>query len=457
AGNKRATQTIEAAGRAGVIGKPRGLAPGSIKPKPKLTTIGAKLAARDKAAGRGDTASVNISFGGARGKRLDAEISRNVKAQAIASRKADKARNIEQKAKWSAAKAARDADKPKRIRSAESLRISRAKKIEARRMQKIDVLPISTVAKRARNSARTQAKALAFYKAPGSIKPKAAAAQADQPGRIQNVPGKDLKRYRMLQGAKIRQRKIADEAGARMGYTNTRPWDAEKLYNKSDLAMRRARRADATQRRLSGATGKGEAPKPVPNWHFGEKDKFRGGVGYLKRRGASSLRSEGQIGRVKVERYGAQRPGVIRKPKVTATPPPAAPLPSGRTVFRSRSEAIRAQRGRAVVTLKAGNLATPSRRGTNQHVSVLMKDGYGVRRPTVSRKSYSQSGKYLGTNSVISMGSKPLGAKEVAIPVRPGKGARISGRTIATQPSLLGGPAKALKVYRKAPKAKGRR
>lgn len=35
AGNKRATQTIEAPGRTGVIGKPRGLAPGSIKPKPK--------------------------------------------------------------------------------------------------------------------------------------------------------------------------------------------------------------------------------------------------------------------------------------------------------------------------------------------------------------------------------------------------------------------------------------
>ena len=35
AGNKRATQTMQAGSRAGVIGKPAGLAPGSIRPKAK--------------------------------------------------------------------------------------------------------------------------------------------------------------------------------------------------------------------------------------------------------------------------------------------------------------------------------------------------------------------------------------------------------------------------------------
>jgi hypothetical protein len=269
---------------------------------------------------------------------------------------------------------------------------------------------------------------------------------ADQPGRIQNVPGKDLKRYRMLQGAKIRQQKISAEAGARMGYTGTRPGQQEKLYAKSDLAWRRAQRADATQRKLSGATGKGEAPKPVPNWHLGEKDKFRGGVGYLKRRGASSLSSEGQIGRVKVDRYGAQRPGVIRKPKAAPQATQSTSLPSGRTVFRSRGEAARAQRARSANMLDAGNARANTREGG---VSVLTSGGYGVR-----RKFGNVEDRMLMSRRTE---LKQPGAKETFIPVRAGAGARIRGRTTATQPSLLGGPAKVLKVFRKAPRAKGRR
>jgi hypothetical protein len=45
-GNTRATQTIQAGGRAGVIGKPAG----SIKPRSSIGSVGAKLAARDRAA-----------------------------------------------------------------------------------------------------------------------------------------------------------------------------------------------------------------------------------------------------------------------------------------------------------------------------------------------------------------------------------------------------------------------
>jgi len=72
--------------------------------RPSIGSIGAKLAARDKATGRGDGAAVNIPMSGARGKRLDAEISRNVKAQAVQSRKESKARNVQFKSDQSRAK-----------------------------------------------------------------------------------------------------------------------------------------------------------------------------------------------------------------------------------------------------------------------------------------------------------------------------------------------------------------
>jgi len=120
-----------------------------------------------------------------------------------------------------------------------------------------------------------------------------------------------------------------------------------------------------------------------------------------------------------------------------------------RVVIRSRSEAAKQQRGRAVVTLKAGNMASPGRRGPKSTVSVLMKDGYGVRRQVAQGKD--AFGGYARTVKA------PQGAKETSIPVRAGAGARIRGRTTATQPSLLGGPDKELKLYRKAPRAKGRR
>ena len=75
-GNKRQGQTVQAkGGRAGTIGKPKGLKPARA------------------AATRPDTAMVNIPMSGSRGRRLDAEISRNVKAQKTTARVADKARN----------------------------------------------------------------------------------------------------------------------------------------------------------------------------------------------------------------------------------------------------------------------------------------------------------------------------------------------------------------------------
>ena len=108
--------------------------------------------------GAGDRAAANIPMSGTRGKRLDAEISRGVKAgRPVAASRGSRAD-------------AKPQAKPKQTRTAESLRMSRAKQIEKRRAIKIDNLPNATLAKRAQNSARTQAAAIAVYKG----KPKAA-------------------------------------------------------------------------------------------------------------------------------------------------------------------------------------------------------------------------------------------------------------------------------------------
>lgn len=64
--------------------------------------------AEAKSAARGDTASVNRPMAGSRGKALDREISRNVKAQKQAERAADKERNRAFKAQQSRAKKLRD-------------------------------------------------------------------------------------------------------------------------------------------------------------------------------------------------------------------------------------------------------------------------------------------------------------------------------------------------------------
>jgi hypothetical protein len=63
---------------------------------------------QSKAAARGDTASVNRPMAGARGKALNAEISRNVAQQKATARTADKARNRQFKAEQSRAKKLRE-------------------------------------------------------------------------------------------------------------------------------------------------------------------------------------------------------------------------------------------------------------------------------------------------------------------------------------------------------------
>lgn len=101
-GKKRETQTAKIKGGAasGTIGKPKGLKPGAIKAKP---------AAAKPAARRADRAEANIPMRGARGRRLDAEITRNVNAQKAQERAADKARSRQAKTEMSRAKKLRDA------------------------------------------------------------------------------------------------------------------------------------------------------------------------------------------------------------------------------------------------------------------------------------------------------------------------------------------------------------
>ncbi|MFZ9759677.1 MAG: hypothetical protein ACO3CJ_09535 [Burkholderiaceae bacterium] len=170
-GNKRETQTarISGGGAGSTVAKPKGLKPGTIKPrsgsakpaagsvaankiemaKGRSAVLGAQKASLNKqlrevnakikdagpnagayrleklkiqsrltdtrrslsasqAAARGDTASVNRPMAGSRGRALNAEISRNVAQQKAATRSADKARNRQFKADQSRAKKLRD-------------------------------------------------------------------------------------------------------------------------------------------------------------------------------------------------------------------------------------------------------------------------------------------------------------------------------------------------------------
>ena len=69
--------------------------------------LAAKNAERRAARQRGDTASVNVPMRGSRGRRLDAEISRNVTQQRTAKRAESRARNAQFKSDQSRAKALR--------------------------------------------------------------------------------------------------------------------------------------------------------------------------------------------------------------------------------------------------------------------------------------------------------------------------------------------------------------
>lgn len=79
----------------------------SIKAQRERKAANERLAAKRAARQRGDTASVNVPMRGSRGRRLDNEISGNVKQQQVAKRAASRARNAQFKSDQSKAKALR--------------------------------------------------------------------------------------------------------------------------------------------------------------------------------------------------------------------------------------------------------------------------------------------------------------------------------------------------------------
>ena len=171
-GNKRKTQTIEAAGQKGVLAKPKGLKPQSARSLRTAIAVNRMRTINQKIGKGPDLAEINIKgrFTGQAGKRFEASIDRAVKqtkaAQTAALMK-PKAQVRAERVTRAEANRAAQAAKPKRTRSAESLRTSRAKQIEKRRS--ITTNPAgeraSAAAKMAANAARTQQRAIAFYKA----------------------------------------------------------------------------------------------------------------------------------------------------------------------------------------------------------------------------------------------------------------------------------------------------
>ena len=79
----------------------------SIRAQRERRAASQRLAAKNEARRRGDTASVNVPMRGSRGRRLDAEITRNVTQQRTTKRAESRARNAQFKSDQSRAKALR--------------------------------------------------------------------------------------------------------------------------------------------------------------------------------------------------------------------------------------------------------------------------------------------------------------------------------------------------------------
>lgn len=201
----------------------------------------ATKAARSRAAAtstRLDTAMVNIPMRGARGRRLDADISRAVKQV----KAAETARLMKPKAQVKAERAARaearrtaQTVKPKRTRSQESLRMSRANQVEKRRGMNISnpaAWRQESAGRMAANAKRTQERALAFYKGGGkaakpAAKPAPKAATSLKSARMQ---GAALSRQASLQKGAQRNNARADRIDAKVA-------SLEKQYRGKDAAF----------------------------------------------------------------------------------------------------------------------------------------------------------------------------------------------------------------------------
>jgi hypothetical protein len=165
-GNKRATQTARiSSGRgAGTIAKPKGLQPQSSRSLRTGVAINRQRSINEKIGKGPDLAQVNIRgrFTGQAGKRYDAGLDRAVKqvnaAQTAALMK-PKAQVKAERAAAAQAKREAAALKPKRTRTPESMRVSRAKKVLKEREMKI-----TGTLRQWENSKQTQERALAYYK-----------------------------------------------------------------------------------------------------------------------------------------------------------------------------------------------------------------------------------------------------------------------------------------------------
>jgi hypothetical protein len=184
-------------------------------------------AAKPPQPSRPDTAQANIPMRGARGRQLDASISRAVKEVQAAQRARLMKPKEQVRAETAARKAAKEAAaaaKPKRApRSAKSLRLSRAKQIEKRRGMSLNPAGSwdrpASIDRMAANAARTQQRALAFYG--GKAKKKAVASNATAAKSIKPEAGKAPKRisYLLAYHGTNKESAAAIRAG---GYKGTR-------------------------------------------------------------------------------------------------------------------------------------------------------------------------------------------------------------------------------------------
>lgn len=173
----KAQKPVSLGRQSGTIAKPKGLKPQPAAKLKKEIAYSRMREVNRRMANKADTAQVNITgrFTGQAGKRFSASIDRAV-AQVSAQQRAQMFKPKEQvKAEAAARKAAKDAAalaKPKRVRSPESLRASRAKQVEKRRSISINPAGWSaeSAVRMAANAARTQQRALAFYKAKPTTK-----------------------------------------------------------------------------------------------------------------------------------------------------------------------------------------------------------------------------------------------------------------------------------------------
>jgi hypothetical protein len=260
---KTAAQTRIDGGRKGVIGRPKGRIDGPAKPAPKIDTkkaISRAIQLRNKAkqlskqaesmmgGGRKDGAIVNVSLNSSARR---SGINQAIKGSQLAARAEalnNKADRVLDRAIASRKKAEREVIKPaKKQRSAESLRISRAKQVEKRRSINI-TNPAGrrqdAAAKMAANAARTQKRALDFYKQKGRA-PKAPVPAPKPPTRTKGSRA-TLPRTRGT---------VAKPKGLKPGEITNRIMNRDRAAIKAastriDRANKRSRRLASIQREI---------------------------------------------------------------------------------------------------------------------------------------------------------------------------------------------------------------